>query len=126
MNDVLHYMLHPSMPLPKDMTEALDLPLHLPHTWQSLTDSERIQLFRMYPPVVAIATFNHTETFVAVAVTAQDATTALERAWNAHLDEHGRCCGIDRDYPVTDETSVVTGALGTVWRDGSCYPKGNR
>lgn len=131
--NLLHYMLRPYMPLPADVVAAIGLDgagqngaARSPYRWQNLTDNERDQLAAMYPPLISVATFNGPDAvFLTAAWTEQDARTRIERAWDADQAECRDCCGELPPYPVTDETNVVTGPVGSVWRDGSFYPKGN-
>ncbi len=127
MTDLIHYMLRPTMPLPNELVEAIggSFTGNRDWTWARLTDPERVQLFQQFPPVVTIATLNTgDEVFTTVTLTTPAAQSAIERAFAAHVDEHRDCCG-DRRWASTDETNVITGQLGSVWRDGSLYPKGD-
>ncbi len=127
MNTLLHYMLRPNMPLPGHVVEAIGLNGtcdRFPYTWINLTNSERDRLFAIYPPTVTVATFTDgNSSFTAVALTEAAARGQIERAWQAHAAEHLTCCGDRAGYPVADETGVLTGTAGSVWRDGSLYPK---
>jgi hypothetical protein len=127
MNDLTHYMRRPTMPLPTEMLEALGAkPADRDcWTWVQLTDAERDALWVRYPPVVTIGVLRtpHFE-FVSVTESGPDgfhAKHAIERAWQAHAED----TGADPDWPVADDTNVITGPIGSVWRDGSFYPKGN-
>lgn len=128
--DLRHYATHPYMPLPGDvLTElGLDSPgsnSRISYCWSTLSDSERDRLWDKFGPQVAIATLNTgREQFMAVAAAAPEARAALVQAVLVDHGEHYRCCG-DMPYPPIDETHVITGRLGTVWRDGSVYPKGD-
>jgi hypothetical protein len=116
------------MPLPTEMLEALGAkPADRDcWTWVQLTDAERDALWVRYPPVVAIGVLR-TPHFEFVSVTTESgpdgfhAKRAIERAWQAHAED----TGADPDWPVADDTNVITGPIGSVWRDGSFYPKGN-
>jgi hypothetical protein len=123
MTDLLHYMLRPTMPLPNEMLDAVGADRDL--TWARLTDSERDHLWKLFPPVVAVATLrtSHFE-FAAIDATAQGARFAIQLAWKTHADEYA-FEGADLDYPVVEETDVIVGPIGTTWRDGALYPKGD-
>lgn len=124
--DLTHYIRRPYMVLPLTAATAAGIDGDQPTTWSGLTDQERDRMWATYTPTVTVAMFNPDRTnFVAVAATEPAARTAIERAWAAHIEEHKDCCGGDENYPVADETYVVTGPLKSVWRDGSLYPKGD-
>jgi hypothetical protein len=123
-NDLIHYVLRPYMPLAPEMAAAagLDPYAQFPHTWSNLSDAERQQLWASFPMEVTVATFaGPSGDFVSVAGTEHRARAAIERAWLEHVVD----LRLDPTYPVGDETRTVTGLIGSVWRDGSPYPKGD-
>lgn len=137
MIDLMHHIKRPYMPLPYDMVEAIgldgsgvDRAARFPYTWSNLTDCERDQLLDRFPPQIVVATFvSGDATFIATGWTEAGARTRIERAYAADRAEFSRCCGISpdslADYPVADETGVLPGPVGSTWRDGSFYPKGD-
>lgn len=122
MYDVTHYARRPVMPLPTEMLTAVNADLHLsPGSWNQLTDAERDLLWELFPPVVTVAMYHTGDgaQLVTVAPTAPRAVVAVERAAAAHLADGGGQPG----RPVDEAADVLTGQLGTVWRDGDFYPK---
>jgi hypothetical protein len=123
MRNIMFYVARPYMPLPPEMTGAVGLgepTTRTNWTWSQLTDGERDKLLELFPPTVAVAVLQtaHFE-FVATGAAEQAARTALECAWAVHAGE----LDADPDYPVAQDTNVITGPLGTVFRDGSPYPR---
>jgi hypothetical protein len=157
MNNLMHYMLRPSMPLPNDMVEAIGgSGAARDWTWTTLTNAERDALWALYPMNVAIATFGAGDLeLTAVAESETGARRAVERAWLATAAERPGCgtefvqpvldgasitdrldaqlehvsgcarCEASVGIPAGDNVDVLTGPVGSVWRDGSFYPKGD-